>query len=452
MSTTAGLVGRNRTGAPTILFLSPAAYPLGGVADWIDYLLPGLETSGMRCVLGLTTGRHHPIEPYLARHPWHDVSNISNPTGSREGRINALMKEIRKVRPDVVMVANIADAYEAVRRLRIIGGDGPRVVMTLHGLQGDLLADIAAETDVLDGVVVTNRLTQKLAADMLGSKDRVHYASYGVLPQQSIAECNARATDRMRLLYCGRLEQSQKRIFDLPLLLKRLHDSGQFAVLSIAGGGPDEVALRAEFGHLHLEASVEFLGVLSADDLAKQYCSKDALIILSSWETGPIVAWEAMSYGLPVVSSRYLGCGLENALVDGVNSLIFPVGDMDAAARAVCRLSSSNVRDQLVAGGFELIRSRYSRATSIKQWQAAIESVFAQPTLPKPEPRPHSRANGRLDRWFGEAFGERVRRLTGIVFLHCEAGGEWPHTSNTGIDETAWLSAARKADGAGTVP
>ncbi len=441
-----GKARENHVGASTILFLSPSAYPLGGVADWIEYLLPGLEASGTRCVLGLMTGRHHLVEPYLHRHPWHDVCRISNPSGSREGRINSLMQTIGDLGPDIVMVVNIADAYEAVRRLRIAGANSPRVVMTLHGLQSDLLADISTERDVLDGVIVTNRLTQKLASDVLGSQARVLYASYGVLPQTGMSGSNSLPAKAIRLLYCGRLDQSQKRVFDLPILLKRLLDMGQVATLSIAGGGPDELALRDKFVELQLEDSVKFLGVLDTEALSREYCANDALIISSVWETGPIVAWEAMSHGLPVISSRYLGCGLENALVDGVNCLIFPVGEMDEAARAVARLFSPGLRAQLIAGGLDLIRTRFSRAVSISQWHAAIDRVLELPSLPMPAARPPLPSSGRLDRLFGATAAEGVRRTLGIVFRHGEAGGEWPHTSGASIDEAAWISDAWKVD------
>src|SRR4051812_47507009 len=66
----------------SILFLAPSAYPLGGVADWLDYLLPGLERNGWRCTLGLTTGRYHDADAYLAVHPWHRVNHVSCATGS----------------------------------------------------------------------------------------------------------------------------------------------------------------------------------------------------------------------------------------------------------------------------------------------------------------------------------------------------------------------------------
>lgn len=432
--------------APTVLFLTPSAYPFGGVADWLEYLLPGLNARGFRCVLGLMAGRHHLTGPYLDRHPWHDVEKISNPTGSPEGRITAIRQAIRRMQPDIVMSTNVAPTYEAVRRLRIEGNSVSRLVMTLHGLQSDLLADIASERDVLDAVVVTNKLSQRLATEALCSHSRVFYAAYGVPQRDAIAERSSLAPDGVRLLFCGRLEESQKRVSDLPVLIKGLRDSGLSATLSIAGGGPDEQALRDQCRLLGQENAITFLGVLSPEELSLEYRKHDALIITSSWETGPIVAWEAMSHGLPVVSSRYVGSGLENALDDGSNSLMFPVGDMDSAVAAVTRLLSPGLHARLVTGGLDLVRTRYSQEQSIAQWAQAIRSIMELPLLNKHSASPRSIAGGRLDRVLGVATAERVRRGLGLAYPHSEAGGEWPHTSHPSVDEVAWMSNAGELD------
>lgn len=41
-----------------ILLVAPSAYPLGGVATWIDYIVPGLRQHDWKVTLGLTDGTH----------------------------------------------------------------------------------------------------------------------------------------------------------------------------------------------------------------------------------------------------------------------------------------------------------------------------------------------------------------------------------------------------------
>jgi len=432
---------------PRILFLAPSAYPLGGVADWLDYLLPGLSGLGWDCALGLVEGRHHNVEAYLNRHPWQQVVQVKNSTGSKEGRINALISSIEKTAPDIMATVNIVDAYESVRRLRLAGKPTPKMVATLHGLQSDLLADLQTEADVIDAIIATNKLSEKLAAQSLNSEERVLYAPYGVPLFDDVGTSTRQNNGVLKLLYSGRLEQNQKRVFDLPDLISALREQGVDARISIAGGGPEEAALRGKFEALGLTGQTSFLGVLKPQALACVYLEHDALIVTSVWETGPIVAWQAMSHGLPVLSSRYVGSGLEGALIDGRNSLLFPIGDIQAAASAVMKLLEPGVHARLVEGGQDLLRQRYGRKASVGQWHEAFKEVLALPLLDLPENRLPNSPSGRLDKWLGAEMGERIRRVLGLAYQHHDAGGEWPHTKHIQNDQDAFLASAMHLDG-----
>ena len=69
----------------TVVLVSPSAYPLGGVASWLDELLSGLESRGWNAVLCLTKGRYHNPDAHLKEHPWHRVVAVDAPTTTREG-------------------------------------------------------------------------------------------------------------------------------------------------------------------------------------------------------------------------------------------------------------------------------------------------------------------------------------------------------------------------------
>ena len=429
-----------------VLFIAPSAYPLGGVAGWLEYLLPGLASSGFDCVLGLVHGRCHDTQGYLARHPWDNCIRIAYQTGSHQGRINAILKGIQDCAPDVVMVANVFDTYEAIRRIRIRGGESPRVVMTLHGLQEDSFADIRTESEVLDAVVATNRLAQSLAAESLGDATRVLYAPYGVPSGACDAQDQVPRSTPLKILYSGRLDQRQKRILDLPDLLKVLEEMGLEVRLSIAGGGPDEGLLRERASLLGVDKSIDFLGTLAAKRLATEYQRHHALIVTSCWETGPIVAWEAMSHRLPVLSSRYVGSGLEGALRDGENCLLFPIGDIAAAANAAARLVDPHLRSHIARGGIDLVESRYAEANSVQAWKDALDRIIQFPPLRPIAEGKHIEPSGRLDRIFGIEGAERVRSTLGISFKHSDAGGEWPHTGHPNVDQESFLARANAAD------
>jgi glycosyltransferase involved in cell wall biosynthesis len=283
------------------------------------------------------------------------------------------------------------------------------------------------------------------------SSERVLYAPYGVNPDPGHPLGDPTPHSPLKLAWVGRLDQDQKRVHDLPAILDELDRIGIVAQLSIAGDGAEEASLRAALGPRLQRGQVRFLGRLTPEALAKLvYQDHDVLLITSSWETGPIVAWEAMAAGLAVVSSRYVGSGLEGALLAEVTALLFPVGDATRAAIQLARLQDPELRRQLRRAGHQLVLQRYSRNQSCRAWEQAFERTLSLPPLARPPAVPPLPAQGRLDRWLGPNRAEDLRRLLKIQFKHSSPGGEWPHALHPGACDEATLltlAAALEAEG-----
>ena len=115
--------------------------------------------------------------------------------------------------------------------------------------------------------------------------------------------------------------------------------------LVIAGGGPEERALRAA-----APPDVTFLGVLDRSlHLPRLYASADAFAFASVTETLGLVVLEAMASGLPVVAPA--AGGVADHLRHEVNGIEVPAGDPSRMAQAMVRLAMSPVlRDRLAAG------------------------------------------------------------------------------------------------------
>lgn len=412
----------------SVLILAPSAYPLGGVAEWLDYLVPGLAERGWLPTVGLVSGGFHDVPSYLRRHPFPRVVEISNPTGSHEGRLRAIQKAILEVEANIVLATNIGDTYAAVERVRAMGRPYTKVAMALHGVQPDLFDDLRAYDPILDGVIGTNRLACELAAVDAGvSRDRILYAPCGV---EVLAEDPApKENDALQIVFSGRIERFPKRVFDIPEILKRLEEKGLDYHLQFAGTGPDLSALQEECAEKLARHRVSFLGFVSPDRLSNAvYRNADVLIVTSQWETGPLVLFEAMMHKVAVVSSTFVGSGLEGSLQDGSNCLTFPIGDADAAANAISRLLQPDLRRKLTENAYRFVRAKYTRERSVEKWHRALDAI-----LSRPERRPTGACSsveprGRLDRYLGTNAAESVRRFLGIRFTHDSAGGEWPHS------------------------
>jgi glycosyltransferase involved in cell wall biosynthesis len=163
------------------------------------------------------------------------------------------------------------------------------------------------------------------------------------------------------VLYAGRLtkEKGVELLADAFLCARerdpRLH-------LALAGGGPEEDALRARLG-----PSATFLGWLDGPDLARAYASADVFLFASRTDTFGQVVLEAQASELPVVAVAE--GGPPSLIEDGRTGLLRPP-DPDALAQAVCELAGSPVLRQRL-GNAALA------AVGERTWERALERLAA---------------------------------------------------------------------------
>ena len=145
------------------------------------------------------------------------------------------------------------------------------------------------------------------------------------------------------VLYAGRL--TREKGVDLladAFLAARALDPGLHLVL--AGGGPEEEALRDRLGE-----HATFLGWLEGDDLARAYASADIFLFPSRTDTFGQVVLEAQASGLPVIAVDEGGPA--TLVRDGATGLLRP-SDPDALGAAVAGLAADQrTRDRLARAG-----------------------------------------------------------------------------------------------------
>jgi glycosyltransferase involved in cell wall biosynthesis len=148
------------------------------------------------------------------------------------------------------------------------------------------------------------------------------------------------------LLHVGRLaaEKGVHKILEAFRVARALLPVGTLRLV-IAGGGPDEDALRRA-----APADVTFLGVLDHKRaLPELYANADAFVFASLTETLGLVVLEAMASGLPVIATP--AGGVADHLRNGENGLAFPANDIDSMAHAMVRLAmDEKLRDELARG------------------------------------------------------------------------------------------------------
>ncbi len=126
-----------------------------------------------------------------------------------------------------------------------------------------------------------------------------------------------------RVLYVGRIEE-RKGIHDLLAALSLLEARHLPISLTLIGHCYDASALRRQMTE-SVSAHVHLLGVISDfATLRRHYLEADVLIIPSHDEGFPRVHYEAMAFGVPIVTT-FVG-SVPNLMVDRVNCLRIEVG------------------------------------------------------------------------------------------------------------------------------
>jgi len=132
----------------------------------------------------------------------------------------------------------------------------------------------------------------------------------------------------LRVLYAGRIHQT-KGVDVLLQSARRLQQAGSSTRpfhVTVVGTGPQEAALRAEFG---AEPWCTFTGFVNQADLSNIMLNSDVLCVPSIWfENSPGVLIQALGLGLPVLGSN-IG-GIPELVEHGHNGLVLPPGDVEA--------------------------------------------------------------------------------------------------------------------------
>ncbi|GMU65514.1 MAG: hypothetical protein AMXMBFR36_17880 [Acidobacteriota bacterium] len=416
-----------------LLIVAPAAFPLGGLATWLDGLMPGLARRGWDVTLALPEGRTYSLDAYLERHPWASVVRFRNASGSPIGRRRAVGGLLRSVETDVVLSVNFPEIYASALDASAKGYRVPAIVASLHGFVPGILDDLARFRAAITAVIGTNRLACSAVEVLSGfERDRIFHAPYGVEIGPLPSDSGSEACRDLDLVWAGRLEEAQKRVSDLPRLAASLDRRGLDWTLEIAGSGPEEDSIR---NALSGDPRVRFTGDLPAEELRSRSLRPErVLLITSEWETGPIIAWEAMERGMVVVSSRFLGCDAEGILEDEVNAILFRVGDVEGAAERLAALSRDSRRIAAMSSAARsTAEERCSLARSIDAWDRALRAARALAPPSFEYSAPEAEPSGRLERIFGAAGSRVVRRLLRRPVRAVDSGDEWPHRYGGGM-------------------
>lgn len=180
-----------------------------------------------------------------------------------------------------------------------------------------------------------------------------------------------------RVVFIGNLYR-EKGILDAVLALTKAAESEPEREFhfQVAGGAPDE-AVKKEFENLSesgpVTLEIEWLGTVGSEAKWSLLAEADAMLFPSYYgsENFPLVLLEAMASGLPIVATEWRG--IPSIVTSEENGLLVKVGDIDAMAQALLRLSRDAELYQKMSA---TARTRFEQKYAWPQFLARVRDCF----------------------------------------------------------------------------
>jgi glycosyltransferase involved in cell wall biosynthesis len=193
--------------------------------------------------------------------------------------------------------------------------------------------------------------------------------------------------DPKRMIFVGNLEPTQHKGFPtLVEALTRLRERRIDWHLDVIGEGPSRAECERLVADSDLSDRVSFLGARPKEEIAEIMRSSDLFVLPSRFENLPCVLIEAMTCGLPVVSTQVGGIP---EMVSGRDGVLVPPDDPSALAEALDRVLSNLASfdgDDIAVRA----RARYSLEAVGAQLHAVYISVLStrrrETAVPKSTP------------------------------------------------------------------
>jgi glycosyltransferase involved in cell wall biosynthesis len=257
------------------------------------------------------------------------------------------------------------------------------VPVALH-LHGGIMKEFVARQPFLlrkliqwilskQSVVIVLSKSWKEYVKSISPNANIHILSnYVVLPELNGIEIR-NDSRHIDVLFLGVINQA-KGVFDLLPAFKDALSLQPTLRLVIGGKGEIERA-QAIAKELKIESNVIFTGWVSGEEKLK-LLRQAQLYVLPSYNEGlPVSVLEAMSWQIPIISTR-VG-GIPELVRDGIDGLLITAGDQSALAKAISRIGQdAELRRQMGANARQHVECNFSREVILPQLEALYQSLM----------------------------------------------------------------------------
>lgn len=276
---------------------------------------------------------------------------------------------------------------------------GVPYVVTLHGSDVHTLGLDPAYRPVVkhtienaDAVTVVSDFLRRKAHDEMGIERDIHVipnfidverfrrldgirltVESGCVSLRDAEEAKALNPGEKILLHASNFRRV-KRVVELIDILRIVVDHRPKVRLIIAGDGPTRIEVERKIEALDLCDNVHLLGIKS--NMQEIMCSSDVFLLNSTLEGMPLVLLEAMSCGLPVITTP--AGGIPELVRPGKDGIVTKGFDSEEFAQAVIEmLDDDSLRSKIGQAGRTRVEESFSADKIVRKYEAVFEKVLA---------------------------------------------------------------------------
>lgn len=159
------------------------------------------------------------------------------------------------------------------------------------------------------------------------------------------------------ILHVSTFEDKSKNISGIIRTLGKLSNSRNDFLFKFIGDGQDFESLnRLAEKEISNPDCYAFTGLLEGDQLAQEFANADLMLIFSNYENLPVVLLEALSMGIPCLSTDVGGI---SEIIDSKNGQLIPAGDEEILHQHLV-----DFLDNTVSFNKSLIKEKYQKEFS----------------------------------------------------------------------------------------
>ena len=201
---------------------------------------------------------------------------------------------------------------------------------------------------------------------------KLHVCRLGVDPAQFTYSVRPSKESPVELLCVGRLSSAKAQIL-IVQACAQLRDEGLDFALTMVGDGPDRSRIEQAIARLKLERHIHLTGSLNQQAVRAHFARADIFVLASLAEGIPVVLMEAMSSGVPCVSTPVNG--IPELIEHGRTGLLATPGDVPSLTMQLRRLiREPELRRSLAEAGRAKVLADFDFNRNVAQ----LSRIFSQ--------------------------------------------------------------------------